>query len=153
MAILLTVGMILGVLAPLLRRYGKAAFTVLACAASLVIAIVDLLHPDPRVGLAAIDANRRFYRILLAFELPALALTLVSQRLQESRLGRMDHSWAIRNVAGGHPGMAAILLALVATSPGQGCCRLPATAVGARTIWHGLPLQKNITTLRFNRLS
>jgi hypothetical protein len=82
MAILLTVGMILGVLAPPLRRYGKASSAILACAASLVIAVavVDLLHPDPRIGVAAIDANRRFYRILLAFEVPALALALVSLR-------------------------------------------------------------------------
>jgi hypothetical protein len=80
MAILLSVGMILGVLALLLRRYGKAASIVLACAASLVIAVavVDLLHPDRRIGVAAIEANQRFYRMLLAFELPAWALALVS---------------------------------------------------------------------------
>lgn len=46
----------------------------------IAVAVVDLLPPDPRIGVAAIDANRRFYRILMAFELPALTLALVSLR-------------------------------------------------------------------------
>ncbi len=50
------------------------AFTVLA------VAIVGLAHSDPRIGQAAIEANRRQYLFVLACELPVFTLALISFR-------------------------------------------------------------------------
>ncbi len=65
--------------APFLRRYGKASL-VLACgaAAVLVMAVVGLVHVDPRIGEEAIESNRREYLFMLACELPVLILALIS---------------------------------------------------------------------------
>ncbi len=65
--------------APLLRRYRKASLA-LACgaAAVLAVAVVGLVHVDPRIGEAAIEANRRQYLFILTCELPVLILALIS---------------------------------------------------------------------------
>jgi hypothetical protein len=58
--------------------------TFLLCVDSFVFcqpgdnAPIDLAYPDVRIGKAAIEANRRFYRMMLACELPVLILALVS---------------------------------------------------------------------------
>ncbi len=82
MAFVFILGMAFMLVAPLLRRYGSAASWVLAAGAFVVVAvaIVGLAHPDVRQGLATVEANRRFYLIVLACEVPVLALALVSQR-------------------------------------------------------------------------
>ena len=73
------VGIGLMLAAPFLRRYHKASLA-LACGAAAVIAVavVGLIHVDPRIGGAAIEANRREYLFMLAFELPVLILALIS---------------------------------------------------------------------------
>ena len=80
MAIVFVLGAILGMIAPLLRRRRNAASAVLAAGAAILIApaILDFVHPDARIGQAALDANRRFYLLLLACELPVLALAIIS---------------------------------------------------------------------------
>jgi hypothetical protein len=70
------------VASPFLRRHGKAGSTVLAggAAALVAIALVEMLHPDARAGLAANQADRRFYWIIFGCEVPVMALALISQR-------------------------------------------------------------------------
>jgi len=67
--------------APLLRRYHIAS-PALAGGALIVIVVslIGLVHTDPRIGLAAIESNRRFYLLFLACELPVLILVLISWR-------------------------------------------------------------------------
>jgi hypothetical protein len=67
--------------APLLRR-GHQASSVLISGASIVLAFTgfELLHPDARIGQAAIESNRRIYLIVLAVELPVLVLASISLR-------------------------------------------------------------------------
>jgi hypothetical protein len=81
LAIVLVLGISLMIAAPLLRRY-RLASPALAGGASMVLAfaIVGLAHSDPRIGQAAIEANRRRFLFVLACELPALVLALISLR-------------------------------------------------------------------------
>jgi hypothetical protein len=79
LVILFFLGIGLMLAAPLLRRYRMAspslaagAFTVLA------VALIGLLHVDPRIGEAAIEANRRQYIFVVACELPVFLLALLS---------------------------------------------------------------------------
>jgi hypothetical protein len=76
---LFLIGIGLAVLAPFLRRYGKASLA-LACGAATVIAVavVGLVHVDPRIGEAAIADNRREYLFMVACELPVLIFALIS---------------------------------------------------------------------------
>ena len=80
MVIVFAVGVLLALIAPLLRRQSSAASAVLAAGASILIAlaVIDFVHPDARIGQASVDANRRFYLLLLACELPVLALAIIS---------------------------------------------------------------------------
>lgn len=79
MIVIFFFGIGLGVLAPLLRRYVTASYALAAGAAAvLAFAIIGLAHSDPRIGLEAIEANRREYLFTLAFELPVLLLALIS---------------------------------------------------------------------------
>jgi FtsH-binding integral membrane protein len=73
------VGIGLMLVAPLLRRYRKASLA-LACgaAAVLAVAVVGLVHVGPRIGEAAIVANRRQYLYVLTCELPVFVLALTS---------------------------------------------------------------------------
>jgi hypothetical protein len=73
------VGIGLMLVAPFLRRFRKASLS-LACGAAAVLAVaaVGLVHVDPRIGEAAIAANRREYLFMLACELPVLILALIS---------------------------------------------------------------------------
>jgi hypothetical protein len=81
LAIILILGVSLMVVAPLLRRYQKAS-AALVCGASvvLVVVIIGLANWDPRIGQAAIEANRRQYLLVLACQLPVLVLALISLR-------------------------------------------------------------------------
>src|SRR5579864_4315657 len=65
--------------APFLRRYRKASLA-LACGAAAVLAVaaVGLVRVDPRIGEAAIAANRREYLFMVACDLPVLILALMS---------------------------------------------------------------------------
>jgi hypothetical protein len=80
MAFVFVLGVVLGIAAALLRRYGRASGMALAGGASvlLVLSAAGLLHPDAREGLATLEANRRQYLFVFACELPVLALALVS---------------------------------------------------------------------------
>jgi hypothetical protein len=80
-ALIFALGIALMLAAPLLRRYHKASFA-LAGGAFIILALTvfGLIHPDVREGQAAIESNRRFYLIVLAFELPAFTLALISVR-------------------------------------------------------------------------
>ena len=65
--------------APLLRRYRLASPSLAAGALGvLAIALIGLLHVDPRIGEAAIEANRRQYIFILACESPVFLLALLS---------------------------------------------------------------------------
>jgi hypothetical protein len=80
MAFVFALGVVLGIVAALLRRYERASGMALAGGAGvlLVLAAAGLVHTDAREGLAAIEANRRQYLFVLACELPVLVLALVS---------------------------------------------------------------------------
>ena len=80
MAFVFALGVVSGIVAALLRRYGRASSMALAggSGALLVLAAAGLVHTDAREGLAAIEANRRQYLFVLACELPVLVLALVS---------------------------------------------------------------------------
>jgi hypothetical protein len=43
-----------------------------------VVVIIGLAHSDPRIGQAAIEANRRQYLLVRACQLPVLVLALIS---------------------------------------------------------------------------
>jgi hypothetical protein len=80
MAFVFVLGVLLGIVAALLRRYGRASGMTLAGGASvlLVLAAAGLVHTDVREGLATLEANRRQRLFVLACELPVLVLALVS---------------------------------------------------------------------------
>src|SRR5438132_13958460 len=80
MLFVFVLGVVLGIVAALLRRYGRASDMALAGGASvlLVLAVAGLVHTNARQGLAAIEANRRQYLFVFACELPVLLLALVS---------------------------------------------------------------------------
>jgi hypothetical protein len=80
-AFIFALGVALMLMAPLLRRYRKSS-SALAGGASIVLALTafELIHPDARIGQAAIESNRRFYLIVLAVELPVFILALISLR-------------------------------------------------------------------------
>jgi hypothetical protein len=81
LAIILVLGIGLVIVAPSLRRYHLASSALAGGALTvLAVAIVGLAHSDPRVGQAAIEANRRQYLFVLACELPVLILALISLR-------------------------------------------------------------------------
>jgi len=74
-------GIALRLVAPPLRRYHKASSVLMAGASvALGLSAFELIHPDARIGQAAIESNRRFYQIVLAVELPVLTLALISLR-------------------------------------------------------------------------
>jgi hypothetical protein len=65
--------------APLLRRFNKASAALAAGSfAVLAVAVIGLVHVDPRIGQAAIESNRREYLFCLACELPVFLLALIS---------------------------------------------------------------------------
>jgi len=72
-------GISLMIVAPLLPRY-RIASSVLAggAFAVLVVAVIGLLHVDPRIGQGAIESNRKEYLFCLACELPVFILALIS---------------------------------------------------------------------------
>jgi len=80
MAFIFVLGVVLGFVAALLRRRGRASGMTLAGGASvlLVLATAGLVHADAREGLATVEANRRQYLFVLACELPVLMLALIS---------------------------------------------------------------------------
>jgi hypothetical protein len=81
LAIVLVLGIALMIAAPLLRRYRLAAPALVGGAATvLAVAIVGLAYSDPRIGQAAIEANRRQYLYVLACELPVLIFALISSK-------------------------------------------------------------------------
>jgi hypothetical protein len=65
----------------LLRRFRRRSPALAASASTaLAVAITGWAHPDPRIGQAAMEANRRQYLFVLACELPVLILALISLR-------------------------------------------------------------------------
>jgi hypothetical protein len=69
------------IVAPLLRRYNKASLALAGGAfAVLAVAVIGLVHVDPRIGLVAIESNRKEYLFFLACELPVFILALISWR-------------------------------------------------------------------------
>jgi hypothetical protein len=79
-ALIIGLGLLLGLISPLFRRSNRFRTLILAAGAAIVIAIsaLDLLHPDPRIGAAAIASNRKFDLLFLGLEGPALLLSLAS---------------------------------------------------------------------------
>jgi hypothetical protein len=78
-AFIFALGIALMLVAPLLRRYDKASLVLMAGASIvLVLTAFELIHPDARIGQAAIESNRRFYLIVIAVELPVLMLAFIS---------------------------------------------------------------------------
>ncbi|HWN31068.1 MAG TPA: hypothetical protein VNN78_06850 [Burkholderiales bacterium] len=81
MIVIFFLGITLMIVAPLLRRYGLASLALAGGAfAVLVVAVIGLVHVDPRIGQAAIESNRREYLFCLACELPVFLLALISWR-------------------------------------------------------------------------
>jgi len=76
------IGMSLMLLAPLLRRDNKATLALAggACLV-LVFSVIGLLHVDPRIGLSAIESNRKEYLFFVFCEVPVLILALLSRKL------------------------------------------------------------------------
>ena len=74
-------GMAIMIAAPVLRRFGMASLALAAGAfAVLMVAVIGLVHVDPRIGLAAIESNRREYLFCVACECPVFLLALMSWR-------------------------------------------------------------------------
>jgi hypothetical protein len=69
------------IVAPLLRRYGKASVA-LAAGAGAVIAfcIFGVVFLDARTGQAAVEQNRKEYLFFLVCEIPVLVLALISRK-------------------------------------------------------------------------
>jgi hypothetical protein len=81
LAIVLVLGISLMIAALLLRRFRRRSPALAASASTaLAVAITGWAHPDPRIGQAAMEANRRQYLFVLACELPVLILALISLR-------------------------------------------------------------------------
>jgi hypothetical protein len=81
LAILLLFGVGLMVASPMLRRYNRAPAALAAGALEvLAVCVLGLVRIDPRMGQAAIAANRRSYLMIVAWELPVLILALLSWR-------------------------------------------------------------------------
>jgi hypothetical protein len=80
MVFVFILGMVAGLAAPIFVRWAKAGGVTLAGAAALLVvaALTGVLNPDPREGLAAIEANRREYLFVLGCEVPVLAFALLS---------------------------------------------------------------------------
>jgi hypothetical protein len=67
------------IIAPLLRRFLKASAALASGAfAVLAVTIYGLTHLDPKIGLSAIESNRKEYLFCLACQLPVLLLALIS---------------------------------------------------------------------------
>jgi len=67
--------------APLLRRYHLAPYALASGASAvIVLSIIGLKFEDPRIGRAAIESNRHFYYLFLAWQFPVLILALISLR-------------------------------------------------------------------------
>ncbi len=76
---LLSVGLMIA--SPLLRRYNMASAGLAGGAGAILATVfIGLTHVDARIGQAAIHANRRFYLLILACELPVFVLALISWR-------------------------------------------------------------------------
>ena len=75
-------GVVAGVVAPVLWRFGDARCVSLAVGAAVLLffAVFGLTHPDLRQGLSAVEATRREYLFVLACESPVLALAFFSLR-------------------------------------------------------------------------
>jgi hypothetical protein len=72
-------GMSLMIVAPLLRRYGKASPALAGGAlAVLAVCVIGLVHVDPRIGQGAIESNRKEYLFCLVSQLPVFILALIS---------------------------------------------------------------------------
>ena len=81
METIFVLGIALVLVAPLLRRFGKASQTVVA-GAFIVLAVVvfGLAFPNTAGGQEAVESDRRFYLAVLGLELPVLGLGLISLR-------------------------------------------------------------------------
>jgi hypothetical protein len=79
LVIIFFLGIGLMLVAPLLRRFGKASLALAAGAfVILALSVIGLAHVDPREGLAAIETNRKEYLFFLACQLPVFLLALIS---------------------------------------------------------------------------
>jgi len=80
----------------------------------VIVAIAGLLHHDVRDGMATVEANRREYRSMLEFEIPVLALALVSLRWQKKFfwIGWAIHA-AFTGLRDSNRDLAGVFLALV----------------------------------------
>ena len=114
MVFVFILGMVAGLAAPILVRWAKAGGVTLAGAAALLVvaALTGVLNPDPREGLAAIEANRREYLFVLGCEVPVLAFALLSGE-QEALLARMGNPHCLHSLRGSRGHLAELLLALV----------------------------------------
>lgn len=79
--IFLVLGVSLIVLAPLLRHY-RMASPALAIGALVIVvfASVMLARLDPRMGQGALESDRKFSLVFLAWNLPVVILALLSWR-------------------------------------------------------------------------
>jgi hypothetical protein len=79
MAVLFILGLVVALLSPILARFHRAHIALAAGASlTLVLAILGLVHADPRIGQAALADNRREYGLVICVEVPVLALALAS---------------------------------------------------------------------------
>jgi hypothetical protein len=79
LVIIFFLGISLMIVAPFLRRYDKAPLALAGGAlAVLAVAVIGLVHVDPRIGQSAIESNRKEYLFSLACELPVFILALIS---------------------------------------------------------------------------
>jgi hypothetical protein len=79
MAPVFVLGLVVALLAPLVARFRRAHLALAAGAfLILVLAVVGLMHVDPRIGQGALAENRREYGLMIAVEVPVLGLALAS---------------------------------------------------------------------------
>jgi hypothetical protein len=105
-AAVFVIGIVAGLVAPLLQRFGRAAGVAMAMGAGIIVAasVAEYVFADPRTGMAAISANRQFDRINLACEIPVVILALLSLRGSRKIFWG---GWAI------HAGFAAWIVTIV----------------------------------------
>ena len=109
-------GVLVGIVAPFLRRCGKAGAMTLASGAAflVVLAVLGVAHADPQEGLATIEANRRQYLFVLACEIPVLVFALLSLRqLKKAILAWMGNPLGVYRMPNNRCHLAGVFLALV----------------------------------------
>jgi hypothetical protein len=105
MNFLFFLGLGLMIVAPLLRRHGKASLVLAGGSlAVLTFTVSGLVHVDSRIGQAAIESNRKECLFCLACQIPVFVLAVLSWK---------NFKWAFWTAWGINLAFSLIILAVV----------------------------------------